>query len=244
MRKRNVNMQRGLFQLGLLFSLSLTLVAFEWSQTGRTSLFAHPLQQDEVLLPEPAPLPPQPRKPEPAKSAVKNEQTNKIQQVQAATEFVQKKDETESDNKQMHISNEEQGDLNLEFGTSDAVIDAPPMNPDELDIQPYFPQMKQTSFKERFEASKKEINAIIQKNIRTPSDVKEAGKNQQVVVIFTVNNKGEVGETFILNSKKILASIVDECKRLIDLIPDMQPGYNKGKAVKTIFRIPITFIVE
>jgi protein TonB len=59
--------------------------------------------------------------------------------------------------------------------------------------------------------------------------------------MFTVNSKGFVTNIKVRGPDKILEK---EASRIIGLVPKMEPGKQRGKAVNIPYSLPINFVLE
>ena len=118
-----------------------------------------------------------------------------------------------------------------------------------------------------------EIRKFIAQNLMYPKEAKEAGAEGRVIVHFLVTKTGEVvipdpsilppakGESGNVEEvvvvayrpidseknqpeEKIIQLFKDESVRVIELLPDMIPGKQRGEAVNVMFTMPITFKLQ
>lgn len=244
MNRKSNTIPKGMFSIGMLIALSLTLVAFEWTSTspkhGDITTAGHRID----IVDEPIPVDlPEPPKPKHQPQEQKNETSKSSNVTEIATEITSTEKEVEESVAKI---TDGENEITLIFSdiTDNIIDDVDPVNPDELDTKPYFPHCNQTSFAERFECSKKEINSIIVRNIRIPKDVKESHRNQEASIVFVVDRNGNIGEVTAINKRNLSPSVMAECERLIRMIPTMVPASKMGRPVPTYFRIPISFIVD
>ena len=81
----------------------------------------------------------------------------------------------------------------------------------------------------------------ISKNFQYPIAAQEKGIQGMVNVIFTIGADGVVKNLRMRGPDRLLE---DEAKRMIDLLPQMIPGKQKGKKVDVPYSIPISFRLE
>ncbi len=81
----------------------------------------------------------------------------------------------------------------------------------------------------------------ISKNFKYPEEAKKAGIQGRVNVMFTINQKGVITNIRKRGPDKLLEA---EADRIINLLPKMIPGKQKGQTVKVPFSIPITFKLQ
>ena len=82
------------------------------------------------------------------------------------------------------------------------------------------------------------ILAHIRKNFNYPEEAQELGIQGRVSIVFVVDENGAITNIRQRGPHKLLEN---EAARIIELLPQMQPGHDQGKAVKVPFSIPITF---
>ena len=81
----------------------------------------------------------------------------------------------------------------------------------------------------------------IVKNFRYPELEQELGIQGRVNVMFEIQKDGSIGNVRMRGPNKNLEK---EAARIIDKLPKMTPGKQRGKAVKVPFSIPITFKLQ
>ena len=81
----------------------------------------------------------------------------------------------------------------------------------------------------------------ISKNFQYPLEAQEKGIQGMVNVIFTIGADGVVKNLRMRGPDRLLEN---EAKRMIDLLPQMIPGKQKGKKVDVPYSIPISFRLE
>ena len=80
----------------------------------------------------------------------------------------------------------------------------------------------------------------LQKKIRYPLQAKSLGVQGVVYVQFIVNEEGKVEKPIII--KKLGAGCDEEAIRVLKKVK-FTPGYDKGKAVKVRFTLPVRFML-
>ena len=79
----------------------------------------------------------------------------------------------------------------------------------------------------------------IGKNIVYPRQAREAGIEGVVVVEFVVEPSGKLSN--VVAKRKVAPSLDEEAVRVVKTLPAWSPGKQRGKAVRTLFRLPINF---
>lgn len=82
------------------------------------------------------------------------------------------------------------------------------------------------------------IQEHIRKHFNYPLEAQEQGIQGRVSVIFTVGTDGTIADIRKRGPHELLEN---EAVRIIERLPQMQPGKQEGKAVKVPFSIPISF---
>ena len=80
-------------------------------------------------------------------------------------------------------------------------------------------------------------------NVQYPSAAKEMGVQGQVLVGFAVEADGSISDVKILKSSGN-PFLDEEAIRVTKLMPKWKPAKFRGKALRTSFSMPITFILE
>ncbi|MDR9398002.1 TonB family protein [Salibacter sp.] len=99
------------------------------------------------------------------------------------------------------------------------------------------------------EASKKactdkNIFKFLSENITVPEVIKDIGASSTVYVSFVVNENGSVSDVKVLNKERVHPSLVKEAVSTIESMDNWKAGFQGGKAVKVLYRIPIKFTVR
>lgn len=85
------------------------------------------------------------------------------------------------------------------------------------------------------------MNKHIKKNFRYPEIAQEMGVQGRVNVMFTIQKDGSIGNIRYRGPDKNLEK---EALRIINKLPKMTPGKQRGRAVRVPFSIPITFRLQ
>ena len=81
----------------------------------------------------------------------------------------------------------------------------------------------------------------IRKNFRYPEIAQEMGVQGRVNVMFVIQKDGSIGGIRMRGPDKNLEA---EALRIINKLPNMTPGKQRGRPVKVPFSIPITFRLQ
>ncbi|SHG43590.1 Signal transducer regulating beta-lactamase production, contains metallopeptidase domain [Salegentibacter echinorum] len=112
-----------------------------------------------------------------------------------------------------------------------------------IDEVPVFPGCEDlNSEAEKKDCMSKEINQFVNKNFNTDEMQKyaEPGINR-VIVQFKIDENGNIQK---IKSRAANPKLEAEAKRIISELPKMKPGKQQGKAVNTMYSLPIVFQVN
>lgn len=97
------------------------------------------------------------------------------------------------------------------------------------------------------------LYAYLAKNLNYPDEAKKNEVQGNVIINFIIEKDGKVSNVKIVSNnlkgkENTPESAIDECVmeavEIIKNMPDWKPGMEKGKAVKTVFSIPIRFALK
>jgi protein TonB len=210
------NKRLPLIVIGLLFSLALVLVAFEWKtyETEVKSLGELDLNLiEEEIIPVSLQQPPPPPPP-PAPTTV-------IEIVEDEKEI-----EVELDLSDMEI------DENTEIEFIETVEEV-------VEEQQIFTIVEEMP---SFPGGDAALMKYLGNNIKYPAIAKDAGIQGTVYVTFVVDEKGEVKDAKVLRS--IGGGCDEEAIRVVKSMPTWKPGKQRGKSVKVQYNLPIRFTLK
>ena len=214
--KADVNKKVSLFlAIGLLFSLGITLAAFEWKKYDEGELMdLGNLNDDFEELTE---IPPTEQPPPPPP---------KIQQPQ----IIEIPDEEE-------IEEEIEIDLDVEIneGTEveDIVFDE---EPEEEEADQVFLVVEESAM---FPGGMASWGKFLKKNLKYPRQASRMGIEGKVFLSFTVDQQGSISDVQVLRG--IGGGCNEEAKRVLLSSPKWSPGKQRGRAVKSKMQIQIVF---
>lgn len=122
-----------------------------------------------------------------------------------------------------------------------------PAEPDEPDVdvpfaiiedKPMFESCKNVPKEKRDECFKNALDNHVKKNFRYPESAMEMGIQGRVFVQFRINKTGKVEVIGVRGPDKSLEA---EARRIIEKMPDIIPGKQRGKAVAVTYAYPIMF---
>lgn len=105
---------------------------------------------------------------------------------------------------------------------------------------PIFPGCEEIERSKRIECFNNKITEYISANFRYPHFAQKFKVEGRVYVNFVIDKEGKVIDI----KTKGHQLLIDEAERLINLLPEMTPGKQRGKTVKVKYGLPITFRLE
>ena len=223
-KKVDLEKRKGMFlEIGLVLSLAVILVAFEWTQgedKGDDTEIVQEIQfEDEMMQitrreePKPEPKPEQP----------------KIAEVlDIVDDDVEIDDEFDFD---MEATDDTQYDFTSTFGDDEEEIE---------EEEVFYIVEDMPTFNGGDPAT--EFRKYIAQNLRYPEIAAENGISGRVIVQFAVNKLGSVVDAKIVRS--IDPALDKEAIRVVMSSPKWTPGKQRGKAVKVLFTFPINFVLQ
>lgn len=210
-------------EIGLVLSLGIILLAFEWTSTGGINTDFAQMQDivvEEEMIPitqqeeiKPPPPPPQP------------------QQVIELINIVE--DDVDLDDDVDLFDMEFNEDVAVQI--INFVDDEEEFEEEEIFVivedMPSFQGGDLNKFRE-----------YINKNLRYPEIAAENGIQGRVILSFVVETDGRVSNVRILRG--VDPALDREAIRVVESSPKWQPGMQRGKPVRVSFNIPIIFVLQ
>ena len=221
---------------GLFFSIGLAVVTFlvwqaiEWKNYEKDSDFSHKMDVDAgldedveaIVMPNTPPPPPPPPPPAPPETVEVVENEKEIEeQVFESTETT--KEEVVAKVEEIEEV-EEVPDVDVPF----AVIEDKPM----------FEACKDLPKSQQSDCFKENLDKHVVKNFRYPEVAQEMGIQGRVYVNFRINKDGSIT---VLNTRGPDKSLEAEARRIIEKLPKMIPGKQRGRPTPVTFAYPIVF---
>ena len=95
----------------------------------------------------------------------------------------------------------------------------------------------------QFPGGPSELMKYISTNLRYPEDAKRDKTEGRVIARFTVKEDGSIGDVNIVRG--VSPSLDAEAVRVLSGMPKWEPGMQNGKAVPTLYTVPVVFrIIE
>lgn len=220
------------FSLGLMAMVVLSYMAIEL-KTYEKDLSGLTKKVDDSFLDEDVPMtqqlnvpPPPPPPPPPAPEIIKIVEDKKdIKETIIESTETNQREEVVKAEKVVVV--EEEVDIDVPF----AIIE---------DV-PIFPGCENVPKDKRRECFNEKINQHIKKNFQYPESAMDAGQSGRVFVNFIIEKDGSIT---IANLRGPYPVLEKEAARIINKIPKLTPGKQRGKAVRVPFSIPITFKLD
>ncbi|PDH43748.1 MAG: energy transducer TonB [Flavobacteriales bacterium MED-G15] len=106
---------------------------------------------------------------------------------------------------------------------------------------PLFPGCEKVKKSKRRQCFQEKINRHIVKNFRYPEIAQEMGIQGRVYISFIIDKQGNIIAVTPRGPDKNLEK---EAKSIIDALPKMIPGKQRGRPVRVPYSIPITFKLQ
>lgn len=207
------------FVMGLLISLSLMLLAFEWKT---------PVEKSEILgeLKLDAPV-------EEMMPLVKEEKKEIAPPVREVVTFEIVDNEAEIDN------NLEIFDSEIE---TDEAIQIQDVIQKENEEEENVPAVWFVDEMPEFPGGMPSLLKFINNAIKYPIVAQENGIQGKVIITFVIGKTGEVIDARVFRG--IDPALDAEALRVVKTLPYWKPGKQNGKAVKVNYNVPINFVLK
>ena len=208
--------RRSFFWVGMVFSLAIVLMAFEYTVHEVTESNLGDLQLDMIeeeivpisqLTPPPPPPPPQP------------------------TTVIEIVDDEEEVEEELEVL-----DLEVDQETEVEFVEMPEEEVTEEKIFTIVEEMPE------FPGGQEALFKYLGKSIDYPQMAADAGIQGVVYVTFVVDNDGKVKGARVL--KGIGGGCDEEALRVVNNMPKWSPGKQRGKSVKVQYNLPIRFTLR
>ena len=216
-KQANLENKRGIFlQIGVIISLSLVLLAFEWTTVRTNKIDWNSLERGEIIE-ELAEVSFHKKKPEMPKPKI-------IQTIEIVPDDVETDDDLE-----ITIEDTDETVNDLDFIIED--------DPDETLEEPqvFYSAEKQPEFPGGLSAMRK----FLSDNLVYPQSAKDVGITGPVHVSFVVWSDGSIREVKVLRG--IGGGCDEEAVRVIKSMPDWHPGVQRTTPVSVQMAIQISF---
>ena len=226
--KKDLNKNSGIyFVTGLLFVLLLTFVAMEWKTYDKSTYDLTEMNVEDELIEEVPFIPikslPPPQQPQaPPVIEIVEDEKDIVETIIESTE-----------------TNQEEEILDVEDVIVEEILEDVIIPFSVIEEVPIFPGCEKEADKRA--CFQKMMNKHISKNFRYPEIAQEMGIQGRVSVLFVIQKDGSIGNIQMRGPDKSLEA---EAKRIIDGLPKMKPGKQRGAPVRVPFSIPINFKLQ
>lgn len=234
LRKRSVFF----LQAGLIIMLLLTYVAIQWKtydkkeKTEQQVVQFSQLQEEDVPVTEqlttPPPPPPPPPPPAPEEIEVVDDD------VEVEKDEIQTTEDIPEEPKIVEVS--EVSDAPVQEEIAEVPFTA-------IEDAPIFPGCEKfASKKKRKECMSQKISSFVNDKFNTDlgQELGLSGINK-VYVRFKIDSKGKIVD---VQARAPHPRLQKEAERVVNMLPKMTPGKQRGKAVEVLYSLPIIFRVE
>jgi len=227
--KADLSRNSGLFfVVGLAAVMFLTWVALEHKTYDEVSEYDTSQNLDDELDEE-VPMTEQIKQPPPPPPPAAPEIIEVVEDEEDVPETVIKESESDEEEEVADVEDIVVDEIDEDVDVPFAVIE---------DV-PVFPGCERASDKRAcFQES---MQKHIKKNFRYPEIAQDMGIQGRVSVIFVIQKDGSIGNVRMRGPDKNLEK---EAARIINKLPKMTPGKQRGRAVRVPFSIPITFKLQ
>jgi len=112
-----------------------------------------------------------------------------------------------------------------------------------VEQMPKFPGCESISSEGESKAcAQRKMLAFIYSDIRYPADARERGIEGTAIIRYVIDRDGSIIK--VETVRGISQTIEAECLRLVNSMPDWNPGYQDGKPVKVQYNLPIKFKLQ
>ncbi len=227
--KADINRNSGLyFAIGLAFTMFVVWRALEWKKYDEVVNYDIALNVEDQLDEE-VPLTEQIKTPPPPPPPAAPEVIEVVEDEEEVEETVIESTETSQEEEVIEIEEVEVEEIDEDISVPFAVIE---------DV-PVFPGCEGASDKKA--CFQQQMQKHIRKHFRYPEIAQEMGVQGRVNVMFVIQKDGSIGGIRMRGPDKNLEA---EALRIIELLPNMTPGKQRGRPVKVPFSIPITFRLQ
>lgn len=222
------------FQIGMIVVLFVTWRAIEWKTYDREAIDTgivdmNAFEEEDVPITElntPPPPPPPPPPPEPEVIEIVEDEEEVEETIIESTETSQ--DEiVEVEEVEIYEEEEEIGDV--------------PFN--VIEDVPIFPGCEnETDNEARRACMSEKVQQFVNRRFNTDlgSELGLSGINR-IYVQFRIERDGSVS---VLGARAPHPRLQQEAERVVDQLPDMVPGKQRGQAVGVLYSLPIVFRVQ
>lgn len=223
--KADLNRNRSFyFVIGLTLVLFLTWRLMEWKNYDKSAYGYEALQveqddEEDIPITEQIKTPPPPAAPE-------------------VIEIVEDEEEVEEIIIESTETDQEEIIEEVEVMDDDIMEEVPFAIIEEV---PTFPGCEKLAKSERRQCFQDKMDRHVRKTFRYPEIEQEMGIQGWVYVSFIIDQTGKIGNIQVRGPDK---NLENESRRIIEKLPKMIPGKQRGRPVRVPFSYPITFRLQ
>lgn len=215
------------FVIGLALMLGLTYLAIEWKKYDADNNFDYALDVDDDLD-EDIPITEQIKTPPPPPPPPAPEVIEVVKDEEIVEETVIESTETDQEEVIVEVEDIEVADDPIDVDVPFAVIEDKPM----------FEECKNEPKAKQFDCFKERLDQHVRRTFRYPEIAQEMNIQGRVYVNFRINKDGTIT---IINTRAPDKSLDAEARRIIEKLPKLIPGKQRGKPTSVTFAYPIVF---
>jgi protein TonB len=223
------------FAVGLALMLAVTYLSINYKTYDKSDIAIDSLNLDDELEEEvpiteqivtpPPPPPPPPKAPEVIEV---------VEDEEEVEETITESTETEMDTEIVEVEEIEEVEVEEDIEVPFSVIENVPVFPGC--------ERKKTNAEKKKCMSEKVAKFVNKKfNVDLASDLGLPPGRKRIFVAFKIDKNGNITA---VNARGPHPGLEKEAKRVISLLPKMQPGKQRGKAVVVPYSLPIVFQVQ
>lgn len=216
------------FVIGLFSVLAITYFALEHKSYEDVGDYDVSMNVDDDLDEE-VPMTEQLKTPPPPPPPAAPEVIEVVEDEEEVEETVIESTETSQEEEVIEVDDVEVEEIDEDLSVPFSVIE---------DV-PVFPGCEKSGDKKK--CFQEQIQKHIRKNFRYPEIAQELGIQGRVSVVFVIQKDGSIGDIRMRGPDKNLEK---EALRIIEKLPKMTPGKQRGRPVKVPFSIPINFKLQ
>ena len=226
--KYDLEKKRSYFlQLGLVVSLLLVIIAFEWKTYDKSlsslgSLELLDLEEEIIPLTEKELKPPPPPPPPPPKITI-------VEDDIVIEEELEIEDADTDEEEIIEILEEEEEEEAVLF----AVVEDPPI---------FYNCNRSASREDKQLCFQQGVMQHILDNFEYPAISKEMGISERIIVNFHVSKEGQIINVQVVRGQD--KHLKAEALRLVKSIPTLIPAKQRGQAVSCSFTVPISLTLQ
>lgn len=215
------------FAIGLALVMLITWRAIEWKKYDKTD---YDVASSEMLedLEEDIPITQQLKQPPPPPPPAAPEVIEVVEDEEEVEETEIESTETDQSEEIVEVEEVEVAEEPVDVDVPFTVIEDKPM----------FPDCKNVPKSQQFQCFKENLDKHVRKNFRYPEAAQEMGIDGRVYVQFRINKDGSIT---IMNTRGPDKSLEEEAKRIINKLPKLIPGKQRGRPTSVTFAYPIVF---